>query len=298
MFSQTRTTKISAHVYPVYAGTMNTLLIAFGLTFGVDTILPLFFAVICHTAYLTFTKGAIPQKHVVTVTKEQVTADIDPEDPETWDDKVLEPNEKAMLAGWASMITPARDLLLCHSVKRIDTDNIINYFLSHEKVIKNPSIYLRILNTYVASVPRLEEACEAMNINRTELQDIKFLRYHTSTSSTGKLVVDAYAEFMPLSQILISESDIKAAESAMRSPWELKLHDAVSDDAKATVYIMLKTGKKELRDWVQGKRAYESMPAASKARVETACEKFIDIRGETSELKKATTVAELMQALA
>lgn len=297
MFSQKRTTKITANVYPTYSGSMNTLLVYFGLTFGVDAILPMFFAVVCHTAYLTFTNGKIPSTNTVTVTKEDATAEVNPDDPDTWNKDILEESEVAMLAGWKSMITPARDLLICHSVKRLETDNIINYFLSHEKIIKNPNLYLRILNTYVASVPKLEDACQLIGVELDDLQQVKFLKYHTSMSSTGKLVFDTYQEFRPLSEVLITGRDISASERALEEPWKLELHDAISNDAKAVVYIMLKVGKKELRDWVQGKRAYEAMPAASRIRVEAACEKFINFKGDTATLKAAGSIAELLDAL-
>jgi len=294
MFSIKRTQVIDANLYPAFSGNISAMEKFFSFDRSPENILLSQFAVLCAIAQLTFTKKAVPGGVTVTCDVNGTVTDFDILDTAGMIAANVDEDEVSMWAAFPTLVTPARELLICHSVKRLSTENISNYFLSQGKTIRNASSYLKVLNTYVPSVPKFEDACNTLNLEIDDARRIKFLVYHTAYASAGKLILTAHDNYRPLSDRVFSNEDLVKARASSESPWDPALVDSISINAKAMAYLMFKASKNELKDWYQGYTAFEGMPAALRIRYLSVFQKYLEIKGDTDKVAAVGTMDELL----
>lgn len=151
------------------------------------------------------------------------------------------------------------ELLMCHQVSRLNTENIDNYFQSKE----NPTIKSRTVLKMLDSSYRLFPQMTADSQSKQLIGTAPFLKYHTSASSTPLLILKAHSDLGDIGDTVFSQAGLDAARAARDDLHDLSLSNQIPSRDIAVAHAYLAANEILPSNWYQGKRAVDaSAPSA------------------------------------
>lgn len=186
------------------------------------------------------------------------------------------------------------DLVACHQVKPLNAGNIRNYFRAGSRVNVTGREIMKVIDFAAVTLGRVMDTPALVAM----LDDSKFMDYHTSYSSSGKLAEEMISCAPALTHALFTDETRAAITTSANNPSSRENNEAIPEQALLATHAYLSAFGKLPEGWFQGERARSSLPA-SKYNVYLALFRRLRVLSSNVDaLEAATDIAGLIASVA
>lgn len=184
-------------------------------------------------------------------------------------------------AAWSSRnayLRLAIDLMTCQSVRPLNRSNISNYFKIIGETIMIPDTVVDYLNIFTPAFlsPLLSDVLRPT----LRITEIRFLEFHTSYSSTGKLCLRAVNTMGVYSRKIFSAAEITAITNSSVAPYSIPLNTLIAEIARAKAYVILQKFRALPTKWFQGEKAFDNTPISLVTRWRGILDIYLTVAGD------------------
>jgi len=198
---------------------------------------------------------------------------------------------KAFTTMFFTALTSARqwllDLTACYQVRALTATNIQGYFASMNGTAVRGADIIPLLEVSKNQMAKITASDDLRNL----LTQNKFMRYHTSASSTAGLVKRAVADCREIITIETKTADL--VDEAERYYWDLDKTDQIPTALVAFTHAYLSATGALPGNWYQGERAASSVGLVVYRRWINVIRKWIDLVKAAEGIDATTSIDEL-----
>jgi len=175
---------------------------------------------------------------------------------------------------------------LCHATKSLKVKNVSSFFAMSGVVIQTPKSFITLLDYSVSVLGPFLKNNEVYK----KYIDNDFMKYHTTYSSSGALIIKASEFLGSYSKFFFTAEEIIVANNSKEALYDYDKSVLISDKAIYTAAAVLEACKKYPENWYQGNRAKSDAPIAAYSLVLYMAKRYFELMTSVDIIDSASTV--------